>query len=305
MTVNMEVLLESKMLDDVPYALVKQLSKFARSKQTEKSPVSRSDQLAKIALEKNANWLALQDIPEPILRSTRIFIKKDIMQSPNSSSKKISRPIPPDPLLDSPKILPERTIRRPPSGDDIFIMDDNEPQLPHAGSSALQKTRPDELLGPVTSVSVPPIWKASSNPRYAHSFIHLFTSPDSTFSVDMKKVMAEEAATPKTPKSVQRVLQPDGVKPSWSADFPSSSQQPSRPTASPWKIPAPPDSGAFSLPTPPASAGSPRARVIHDLSKQQSKQQVPVTPPRQPGFGSIITPTRQQSSGSNSVRHIS
>jgi hypothetical protein len=69
MTANMESLLESRMLDDMPYALVKQLAKFARQQQLEKSPFSRSGVFVEKAMEKHAEWLKLQDIPEPIVAS--------------------------------------------------------------------------------------------------------------------------------------------------------------------------------------------------------------------------------------------
>jgi hypothetical protein len=163
MTANMESLLESRMLDDMPYALVKQLAKFARQQQLEKSPFSRSGVFVEKAIEKHAEWLKLQDIPEPVAASHHHHHKTGprkegvvnrVKLSPPSSgsSKKSVEPIErPNPAT------PQKTLRRPPSGDDVFIMD--EPESPRAESMPLTPQSPP----PPTS---PPVWKAATVPRY-------------------------------------------------------------------------------------------------------------------------------------------
>jgi hypothetical protein len=70
----------------------------------------------------------------------------------SGSSKKSVEPIErPNPAT------PQRTLRRPPSGDDVFIMD--EPESPRAESMPLTPQSPP----PPTS---PPVWKAATVPRY-------------------------------------------------------------------------------------------------------------------------------------------
>jgi inhibitor of Bruton tyrosine kinase len=108
MAVNMETLLESQMLDDLTPDLVDQLGCFIRRQQTGKSPISRSNVLVNKAMANHADWLALQDIPQPIVRSNRHGFHK----SPNLS--------PP-----SPRRIPRRPsgLLSPISGADSDIMD--------------------------------------------------------------------------------------------------------------------------------------------------------------------------------------
>ena len=63
MVINMEVFLESRMLEDLAPDLAKQLSAFVRAKQARKYPVSRSTRIVDKAMETWGDWLALQDLP--------------------------------------------------------------------------------------------------------------------------------------------------------------------------------------------------------------------------------------------------
>jgi hypothetical protein len=136
-SVNMEHFLDSGMLDDIPFALVEQLSKFAQQKQVEKSSISRSNILAQRALEAHAEWLALQDIPSTHLPSRKFLTNVNL--SPPVPSKRTPRL--PTSTPQSPSIHPERTIRRPSSGDDIFMMDDAD-SLPSFNLDQPQPTTP-------------------------------------------------------------------------------------------------------------------------------------------------------------------
>ena len=49
---NMETLLESRMLDDLPMTLIRQLASFVRERQAEKLPVTRSGKLVEATMEK-------------------------------------------------------------------------------------------------------------------------------------------------------------------------------------------------------------------------------------------------------------
>ena len=69
MACNMETLLESHMLEDLQFSLVKRLATYVRSLQSIKQPYTRSNELVDKAMEKHADWLALQDFPTPIVRS--------------------------------------------------------------------------------------------------------------------------------------------------------------------------------------------------------------------------------------------
>jgi hypothetical protein len=164
--VNMELFLDSGMLDDIPLALVEQLSKFAQQKQVEKSSISRSNILPQRALEAHAEWLALQDIPSTVHRTTHLPSRKSLTNvnlSPPVPSKRTPR-LPTSPPQ-SPSIHPERMIRRPPSGDDIFVMDDAD-SLPSLNLDQPQPTTPKSKSSDV-SAGPSSIWKAPSVPRYA------------------------------------------------------------------------------------------------------------------------------------------
>jgi hypothetical protein len=148
--INLETFLECRILDEIPYALVKQLSKFTRQRQTDKSPFARGDAYIKTVLDKHAEWLALQDLPQPTLRHTNTF-RKEVSSArlpPVTPIKKsISSTSAASGVASSP------TLRRPPSGDDIFLMD--EPEL-QSGSNRPSDTNP--------------VWKAQGPaPRYGFS----------------------------------------------------------------------------------------------------------------------------------------
>jgi len=125
--VNMETFLESRMFDDTPAHLVEQLAEFVFRKQTEKSPVQRSEQLIEKAMKNQRDWLALQDIPEPIARTSKVGLHKHSPKlSPSSPSKGPHRqptitvsPFP-SPMINA-QFAP---YSHPSSGDDIFAMDE-------------------------------------------------------------------------------------------------------------------------------------------------------------------------------------
>ena len=305
MTANMESLLESRMLDDMPYALVKQLAKFARQQQLEKSPFSRSGVFIEKAMEKHAEWLKLQDVPEPIVASHKAGPRKEaalsrVKLSPpgSGSSKKCVEPI-----ERSNPTTPQRALRRPPSGDDVFIMD--EPESPRAESMPLT---PQALPPPPTS---PPVWKAAAVPRYVFLLICDSLNSKRVISVDMKTVMVEAASMSRTPSSQgpsnQKPLLSSGSgtwkvppsepgKPSSSSfDGPSGfpllgEPSPSKGTTLQWRNSADQRSTpSVVVPSPSRVGGSgsgPRAQVPLPLSLGH-------TPHTVQGLGPMITPTRQ------------
>ncbi|KAG5646993.1 hypothetical protein DXG03_001717 [Asterophora parasitica] len=295
---NMELFLESGMLDDIPTFLVKQLAQFTRIKQAEKFPMSRSGELIHEALAKHADWLALQDIPGPIVRpnhppqisrrESQGTLKQTPRGGPNSGS--------PHP---SPSVRPQRVIRRRPSNDDIFTMDDAD--VPHI----------QETIAPVTPTKVPaPVWKAASTPR-----------------VDMKAVMAEAADT--NARVIGRTHDVRGSPPSnhyridahkLDSRRPSVGQQTqagpsSRPTPAGWRVPVDQVAARFSM------SASPSTSTLRDSTLDSgSRLPAPPSTPRRlsgpaasttsssmPGLGPVITPTRQPSSsfGTSTPRRAS
>lgn len=130
-------MLEGHMLDDLPTELVKQLSVFIRSEQLEKSPTLRSGKLVTKAIEEFKDWLALQDIPEPIERKpSEMGIR---FESTAADSAKLS---PPSPMRKSetraydrhpdipvrkpsnPRPVPQSSVDTVDMG--VFVMDDGE-----------------------------------------------------------------------------------------------------------------------------------------------------------------------------------
>ncbi|GLB40300.1 putative regulator of chromosome condensation (RCC1) repeat [Lyophyllum shimeji] len=286
-TVNMELFLEAGMLEDIPISLVRQLARFAGKKQAEKSPVSRSDRLIDAALTKHGDWLALQDIPTPIVRSHQAISRKE------SATLKLTPIAGPSgsPRL-SPSIRPDRSIRRPPSSDDIFAMDDADmpPSLiaDHSQDPSSLKKPPSAAPSlPATPASS--VWKAASIPR-----------------VDMKAVMAEaaNATAPRRPNDAARASpsahlgtsrsQQVDLRRAPSGQSPSQAGPSLRPTPAGWRT-----ASDQARPSPPATP--PRVSSSKDLSATPS----PSIPRRSSGptptvpcLGPVITPTRQAPSTS-------
>lgn len=152
MAVNMDFLLDSGILDDLEPAVVKQLAGYIRAKQEEKSPITRSGRLANDAMARHADWLASRPPTPP----ETDLLEEEFMtfvQSPpkvrrkTSSSNQDSSPHP------SPHLRPHRAMRRPPSHDEIFAMDETDvPAILTAHDVQLP-------------VSPSPIWKAPVVPR--------------------------------------------------------------------------------------------------------------------------------------------
>ncbi|KAJ6531261.1 hypothetical protein B0H19DRAFT_1242375 [Mycena capillaripes] len=297
MVANMETLLESRMLDDLTPALVKQLSKFVNRKQTEKSPKVRSDFMLDRAMAIHGDWLALQDIPEPIIPSSRFPARRDAPLSPDPSKRRRSRTAS---LSNSPVIAPQASST---AIDDIFEMDDTE---------TIAQPAPSVPTDSVVSAFVP-VWKAPSAPR-----------------VDMKTVMAEAASQTaprrdtnttgepvvrvthqKTPQRERRRLQgpADSV-----FDGASTAPGSSRSGSSPWKLPVARPSPASPTNSPPITPSTSLSLPQEAFPTPSAAAASPATPPRprgpqppQPSLGPVFTPSRQPSSrpAASSVRRVS
>ncbi|KAF8174215.1 hypothetical protein BJ912DRAFT_1147572 [Pholiota molesta] len=273
--VNLETFLECRILDEIPYALVKQLSKFTRQRQTDKSPFSRGDAYIKTVLDKHAEWLALQDLPQPTLRHTNTF-RKEVSSARLPPVTPIKKSI--SSTSSASGVASSHTLRRPPSGDDIFLMD--EPEL-QSGSNRPSDTNP--------------VWKAQGPaPR-----------------VDMKAVMAEAAAAAAHSQSPS-VRPPGSSRASASkAPIPRPSEASTPTKGSPrtdapltWRAIPKPNVEAIGtrseVPpaqrTPPAATSTSAVGPVKGMLSGQSAAT--------PGLGPVITPTRQASSSKGSSSQV-
>lgn len=162
MAVNMETLLEARLLDDLSPWHIKQIATAVQGFQAAKSPFSRVQWPIELAafVNKHREWLVMHDIPLPIVRS--------LLKAPPRLSPKASRRPPQQPASPGTPGKPNIAIPRTPllanTSEDLFCMDEAlVPPLnlnPGVGVSA----SPDrEELG--NSPKVGP-WKAKSLPAH-------------------------------------------------------------------------------------------------------------------------------------------
>ncbi|KAH7923696.1 hypothetical protein BV22DRAFT_1036046 [Leucogyrophana mollusca] len=290
MAANLEVLLEGKMLDDLAPPLIKQLSEYVRTSQAHKSPVSRSNKLAKEALERHREWLALQDIPQPFVPTSTGKAHTNKESSPRLSPPSRRKRLPSlgnTPMV-SPVLRPQPSPRmlssREPSGDDIFIMDDAD------AVPALELTKSEAAV--VENAPKPAaVWKrTSSAPR-----------------TDLKSIMAEAesrntlpSARKLPPPMMQHAPSRESLRPNPNYKQ-AAAASPSRQI--PRTIPAldaPPTTPPRNPPAPSAQRSvAGRTRMQPDLAPTGA------TPS---GLGPVISPVRQipsPAAGPSAPRHVS
>lgn len=164
------------MFSDLPIDILKQLSNFVRRKQAEKFPLARSNLLVQMAMEKNQDWLMLQDFPELLMPSARTSSvrEKTKLSPPGALRPHKSWSSPPVSPLMRPRILSSGPSSHQVSigEDELFIMDgvDSVPQLnlnsandPSSTSSEKEKERKD--AGDSAASKSTPGWKISAAPR--------------------------------------------------------------------------------------------------------------------------------------------
>lgn len=156
MSANMETLLESRMLDVLSPFLMKQLSLFVQKRQSARMPVQRTGSIVARAMGQYGGWLAMQDIPQPVLPSTRLRKNSgrvSLQESRTPASPRQSLPGP------SP-VLHTQATNLASTSDDVFTMDEMDLNSSH-----------------VTAAVQPMAWKASSIARYVlHSGLYTFGS---------------------------------------------------------------------------------------------------------------------------------
>lgn len=128
--VNMEALIDYRMLGGLPSDLLKRISSAVWTEQSKKAPVTRSSFFVDRAMEKYGDWLRLQDFPQPIIR---------IQSAKERSEAARGRSIP-----DSPGPTPvSRNV-----SEDIFLMDSvsSSPPVP-LESPTIKKTTSKQVIG--------------------------------------------------------------------------------------------------------------------------------------------------------------
>jgi inhibitor of Bruton tyrosine kinase len=155
-SMNLETLLESHMLDNLTLPLIKQLTLFIGQRQRDTMQVTRSDKILDRAMVDFGSWLSLQDIPSPIVQKVRPAFRESPKLSPGmpvigTPHRRVSTA---GNDLGSPTIRPAASP--PPtsavqSTDEIFSMDDID-------------ALPPPSLMPTTKQAA---WKPSMTPRYA------------------------------------------------------------------------------------------------------------------------------------------
>ncbi|KAJ3576540.1 hypothetical protein NP233_g344 [Leucocoprinus birnbaumii] len=269
-TSNMELFLQSHMLDELPIELVYQLARYAQEKQKEKAPFVNGGKLLDEVMIRWCDWLDDTDVPVPFVRSWRVWREK----TKSLPIPKFERKV--DAVGEK-----EKGLRKPPSADDLFVMDDTEgPTLLHDPAQS-------------AAASAGPAWKVYVAPK-----------------VDMKAVMAEAAQGQlKTNTNISDPSRTPGSNITWrtpgsrpeyetpkaQSTGPSSSQ-PSTPQKS---RPIPSGSGSGSQGRIPSLGKLPR-NVVTTPTKQTpgSSVSTPGAAPSGPVMGPTITPMRMPAGGS-------
>jgi hypothetical protein len=149
MAANMESLLESGFLEDLPDYLLQQLSSFIAKRQSEKSTFTRTPVYVDGVLAKHWDWLLSEDIPAPISRTL------ESINTENKRAKGVRKPLP---LSTLPSCPP---LQKRASGDDLFAMDG----IPDSSSSAPQRQEASAANPKTPSKSTGPVWKVADAPR--------------------------------------------------------------------------------------------------------------------------------------------
>ncbi|KAF8141324.1 hypothetical protein EV363DRAFT_1203942 [Boletus edulis] len=285
MAANLEMLLESRILDDLDPRVVRRLSEHARVEQAVQSPISRFNKLGRVALEKHKEWLALQDIPVPIIPSQKPWSAKDPRKmSPPSSAKKVTGR---QSRLHSPTTSP---VLRPSAGDEIFTMDDTD-EGPSLRLNPGQASGGEETHVPAATVGSAATrlgWKKSpATPR-----------------TDLKAIMAEaeirrrqvhtnnQGSNPSASVRLGVGSSPGIGKGTSTSQGVGSSRQPGPAPGQPWQPDTPPVRRVLPEPATPPKPESPTPSRTSTASRvTQATQASPG--PSQPSMGPVITPVRQ------------
>jgi hypothetical protein len=165
MAVNMETLLEARLLDDLSPQLLRQLTSAVQDRQAAKSPFSRVQLpvYRAASVEQHREWLATQDIPFPIVPSQQKLQQpsKSKTTKPSPNMKANRKTVPSQPA--SPARGAGLNVSRSPgpllanAGEDLFCMDEAlVPPLNLNPSHSSEELANIPKSGP---------WKAKSMPK--------------------------------------------------------------------------------------------------------------------------------------------
>jgi hypothetical protein len=160
MSVNMETLLEARLLDDLSPWHIKQLAGAVQGHQAAKSPFSRLQLPVNLAafVNEHREWLAVEDIPNPIVRSQ---LKAQPKPSPKASRKASQQPASPK-TPSNPGVAVHRTPLLPNTSEDLFCMDEAlVPPLNLNPGVGVRASADREELGSTPKVGP---WRAKSTP---------------------------------------------------------------------------------------------------------------------------------------------
>lgn len=336
----LETFLESRMLDDLPLDVVRNLAAFVRAKQAEKSPLARSGVLVDLAMSKNEEWVALQDFPVPIIPKERhapvlspMLGARDPKLSPPplTSMRKESGPgeMGVRPRLSSSRLNVSAVGSEE---DELFTMDGLD-------GGEKDKERKDSVDKIEPSTPGKSGWKVASAPRCVHSHL-LYISRNvfllNYFRVDMKSIMAEAESTQSTANKIptRRAGVPLTNSPSASPRAPPAPPLPSsspRPPGAPWRTLATPTNVSGLLykppqPISPSTSQTPPATPVLKASKPEVErsQQSPgrtgsssrsaiqgqqpnastSASAQRPGMGPVISPSKQKSWKNTNVASV-
>ncbi|EJU03260.1 hypothetical protein DACRYDRAFT_115464 [Dacryopinax primogenitus] len=182
LAMNLESVMESRLLDDMPRDLLGKVGEYIRSLQAERSPVARSGILIEEAMKTNMDWSSMEDFPQPIQRSWKKMVKPSPKLSPiNPLSPRISPLIKP---LMSPPANKNTHFKSPPLviPDDggIFAMDEDV-ETSRIPPMSLDTPASSQPASPLPIPNRAPVWKGKS--LQAHQ------------KADMRSIMAEEATS--------------------------------------------------------------------------------------------------------------
>jgi inhibitor of Bruton tyrosine kinase len=164
--------LESHLLDSMPSDTLAELTEYVIGRQGHRLPVSRSGILVSAAMDRQRDWLALQDIPKPTIRPHRPPITRSPVLVAADSSAAVSphfdrRLSTPRPALLSPLASPAmRPLAGGPELDGMFAMDEDV-ELAAAVAVSLSigesATLPGVGAEPAASLLSPPASSSSSS----------------------------------------------------------------------------------------------------------------------------------------------
>lgn len=315
MAVNMETLLEARLLDELSPWHIKQLSSAVQGHQAAKSPFSRLQLPVSLATSVNVNreWLAMQDTPHPIVRSQP---KAQPKRSPKTR-RRSSRPASPG-TPSKPNIVMPLTPLLANTSEDLFCMDEAlVPPLNLNLDEGVSASAEGKELGNTPKLGP---WKAKSLPKYVSFSARILFLRCENLRVDMKAVLAEAEeiqassasgrtqhprppASPLTP--VHRQRSGDGIHVSFSLpkthDVPPQSSSPgsSRSTSTPaWRMPNPSLLSALEPPSlSPGRSSATLARIITPPGSMQVSSEK--TSPAQPFSAPAVQKSKSWSNQSS------